>query len=67
MLERILELCSQQNITVAALEAKLGFGNGTIKKWKKSEPSVLKLKKVADYFGVSIDYFFEDTEKERNT
>ncbi len=62
MFERILELCNQQCITVTVLENKLGFGRCTIKKWKKSEPSALKLKKVADYFGVTVDFLLDGME-----
>ena len=54
---RVCEMCRQRGIAVSVLESKLGFGRSTIKKWEKSVPSVVKLKKVADYFGVSVDYF----------
>ena len=57
MFEKIEELCKKGNITITALESKLGFGKSTIMKWKTSNPTVDKLKKVADYFGVSIEYF----------
>lgn len=54
---RVCEMCSQRGITILTLENKLGFGRSTIRKWEKSVPTVVKLKKVADYFGVSVDYF----------
>lgn len=38
------------------LEAKLGFGNGTIVRWDKASPTAEKLQKVADELGVSVDY-----------
>ena len=59
ILKRILELAEKNNISISCLEKTLGFGNGTIKKWGESSPSVEHLKKVADYFGVSIEYFLE--------
>lgn len=59
ILEKILKLAEKNSISVSCLEKTLGFGNGTIKKWGESSPSVDKLKKVADYFGVSIEYFLE--------
>ena len=59
ILEKILKLAEKNSISVSRLEKTLGFGNGTIKKWGESSPSVNKLKKVADYFGVSIEYFLE--------
>ena len=58
-LKKILELAEKNNISIRYLEKTLGFGNGAIKKWGESSPSVDKLKKVADYFGVSIEYFLE--------
>lgn len=54
--ERIKELCDRKNITIAALERTLDFGNGTIRRWSTTSPSVDKLKLVADYLGVNMDY-----------
>lgn len=59
MVEKICMLCNEKKISIGKLENILGFGNGTIWKWKKSSPSVEKLKAVADYFGVTIDYLLE--------
>lgn len=66
ILKKILELAEKNNISVSCLEKTLGFGNGTIKKWGESSPSVDKLKKVADYFSVSIEYFLEQEVSEMN-
>ena len=38
------------------LETDLEFGKGYISKLGKSTPNVTKLRKIADYFGVSLDY-----------
>lgn len=57
--EKISRLASERGISIAYLEKTLGLGNATIRGWKESSPSVEKLKKVADYFGVSIEYFLE--------
>lgn len=59
MVDKISMLCNERNISIGKLENILGFGNGTIWKWRKSSPSVEKLKAVADYFGVSIEYFLD--------
>lgn len=53
---RIKELAYAQKISIRRLEEKIGFGNGTINRWAKTTPGVDKLEKVADYFGVSVDY-----------
>lgn len=54
--EIIKTLCDGKNTTFAGLERDLHLGQGTIRKWDKSSPSIEKLQKVADYFNVSIDY-----------
>ena len=56
LVERIKKLCNASGISIPKLEEKLGFGAGTISKWKKSAPGSDKLLKVAEYFQVSTDY-----------
>jgi len=56
LLEVIQNLCKDRGISIFKLEKELGFGNGTIYKWERSSPAVDKLKKVADYFGVTVNY-----------
>lgn len=41
----------------------LGFSNGSISKWKKSTPTPDRLQKIADYFGVTIDFLMGKTDK----
>ena len=47
--------CKEKGITISALEKAVELGNATIKGWEKSSPRVDNLKKVADFFGCSID------------
>ena len=54
--DRIRELAKEQGMSLPNLEAKLGFGNGTIVRWDKASPTAEKLQKVADELGVSVDY-----------
>lgn len=56
MLERIKSLCGNNGISVTVLENILGLGRGTILNWDTSSPSITNLKKVADYFGISVDF-----------
>ena len=53
--EKVSDLCRKNNITIAKLERECVIGNGTIRGWKKSSPSVENLKKVADYFDITVD------------
>lgn len=57
----IKDLASNKKITIAELERKLDFSNGTINKWNKQTPSSDKLAKVANYFDVSTDYLLGRT------
>lgn len=54
--ERIENLRKSQKISQGKLEKELGFSNGSISKWKTSMPTLERLQKIADYFGVTIDY-----------
>lgn len=54
--ENVMELCRERNIRVARLEKEAGLGNGTVRGWENSAPSITTLQKVADYFGVTIDF-----------
>ena len=57
--DRIKDLCSKKNISIALLERRLNFANRTIRKWDNSPPSVEKFKKVADYFNISMEFLME--------
>lgn len=58
--ERIKSLCEEKEVSVYRVERDLSFPNATIAKWKDSIPGADRLKKVADYFGVPIEYFLEE-------
>lgn len=58
--EKIKELAEKNGISIAALEKKLGIGNGTIRKWNEVSPTLENISKVARYFEVSIEYFLEE-------
>lgn len=54
--ERIKKLCKKNKISVNKLETDLGFGTGYVSKLDKSTPNAKKIKLIADYFNVSVDY-----------
>ena len=61
--DRIKSLCNERGITISKLETDCGFSNSTIKKWKStSTPGVDKIKTIAKYFGVSVDYILGMTD-----
>lgn len=59
----IKQLSNAQGMSITTLEQTVGLGNGTIGKWRKQSPSCDKLKLVADYLSVSIDYLLTGKEK----
>lgn len=59
VLNKIKTLCNENKISIAELERNLGFGNGSIRRWSTSNPSINNLNKVAEYFGLSIQYFLD--------
>lgn len=54
--ETIQDLCKKNGIAVTALEKELGFGRGSIGKLRNSKTSAERLQRIADYFGVTVDY-----------
>ena len=64
MKERIKALCKDNGISMNKLEETLGFGKGYISKLVSSTPNATKIKKIADYFNVSVDYLMTGNEVE---
>lgn len=58
--QKLEELVNKKGITFYRLAKELGLSKTLFSEWKrgKSMPKTDKLIKIADYFGVSIAYFF---------
>lgn len=54
--ERIVELCQQKGVSQSEMERAIGIAKGSVTKWKSQDPRSSTLEKVADYFGVTVDY-----------
>ncbi len=56
--ERLKELMKEENLNQVQLAEKTGLAQNTISAWlsKKKEPNITSLWKLADCFGVSVDY-----------
>ena len=61
MYEKYETLRDEKGITDYRVAADTGITKSTFTDWKsgRSKPKVDKLKILADYFGVQIDYFLE--------
>lgn len=61
--ERVKTIADMRGMSLAALEREAKVGNGTIGKWKDSEPGARNLFKVAKVLGVDINILLEGTDK----
>lgn len=62
MYEKFAELLDKTNKTAYKVSKDTGISQSVLSDWKsgRSKPKVDKLKILADYFGVSIEYFLSD-------
>lgn len=59
--ERFVELCVQRGIAPSKAAVEAGFSSGTVTGWKKgSPPRSSAIQKLANYFGVPVEYFNGD-------
>lgn len=59
MYEKFAELLEKTNKTAYQVSKDTGIAQSVLSDWKngRSKPKTEKLKILADYFGVSIEYF----------
>lgn len=60
--DKIKRLCDSRHIAVTALEKELNFGRGSIGKMRKNQPRADRVQKIADYFGVPVDYLLSESD-----
>ena len=65
MYEIFEKLLIERGVTAYRVAKETGISSATLTDWKKgrSKPKMEKLQKIADYFGVSIDYLAGRTEQ----
>lgn len=56
LFEKVKALCVENKTNISEVERDCGLANATIRRWEFASPNVNSLAKVADHFGVSIDY-----------
>ncbi|MBS5370960.1 MAG: helix-turn-helix transcriptional regulator [Coprobacillus cateniformis] len=61
MYEKFAELLNKNNKTAYQVSKDTGIAQSVLSDWKtgRSKPKADKLKILADYFGVNIEYFLE--------
>ena len=63
--ETFRSLCEQRHVTPAVVSRATGIASSTLTEWKKGRyaPKTDKLQKIADYFGVSLEYLMTGEEE----
>lgn len=60
--ERVKAMCKDRKIAISKLEKELGFSNGYIGQLRKGVFPDDRLRMIADYFGVSVEYLMTGNE-----
>lgn len=68
MYEKFSKLLQEKHLSTYRVSKDTGISQQTFSDWKigKSKPKLDKLQKIADYFGVSVEYFTTDKEEQKN-
>jgi transcriptional regulator with XRE-family HTH domain len=69
MYEIFEQLLKKYGVTPYRVHKETGVPQSTLSDWKngKGVPKVDKLKAIADYFGVTVDYLLDNEQKEKPT
>ncbi len=61
--EKLQNLCIKNGTSATAVAIALGYSSSAATTWKNSKgmPRSSTVKKIADYFSVPVDYFYETT------
>lgn len=62
-LKLLKRLCDRDGISISTLEKRVGASMNSIRRWDRIDPRVSTVKKVADYFGVTIDSLVREDER----
>lgn len=65
--DKVTSVAKEQNITVSKIEQDCGIARSSIDKWSRTSPSIDKVKKVADYLSVSVDWLCSDDAETQKT
>lgn len=66
MVDRLLKLIKEKGLTVSAVERKLGFGNGAIKRFSTNSPSIDKIILLSNFLNVSVEYILFGKEQQND-
>ena len=59
--QKLVYLCVKRGMTINKLTDELGLSNAAATKWRKgSTPHYNSMKKIADFFGVDVEYLVDN-------
>lgn len=66
MYKKFATLLEKTNTTAAKVAKATGINRSTFSHWKNGDytPKIETLQKIADYFGVSVNYFYDEPEEQ---
>ncbi|MCI1922591.1 MAG: helix-turn-helix transcriptional regulator [Lentilactobacillus buchneri] len=64
--ERTKKIADERGLSLQQVANKAGLGINSIYSWKKKDPSISRLAKVATVLGVSVDHLLGETDKPSN-
>lgn len=61
--ERISQMCESKGISINKLEQETGIGRGNVARWTDHSPSLDKIQRVAEYFGITVSDLLGEEKK----
>lgn len=58
--ENIQRIAKQRGLSLQTISERAGFGKNSIYDWKKTDPSISKIKQVAKILGVNVNALIDD-------
>lgn len=59
--DRVYALCRRKGMSINSLTEEIKISRGSPTTWKNNaKPNPKTVKKIADYFGVDVSYFYDD-------
>ena len=60
LLNKIKALAKARGLTIMQVEELCGIGKKSIYSWNTNKPSIDKVKRVADFFGITVDELIKE-------
>lgn len=60
LIDKIKQLAKERGLTISQVEKECNIGKKSIYNWDDNNPSVDKVKRVADFFGTTVDELIKE-------